>query len=179
MDSPFLPLAIVVVILIAVGAYWLLRAARSTSMSAGSRLAERTQRARLDDILDELGGTLVVHASEPAVRELVDGVILDGRRHYLPLDDGGYGIRFLQPDDTRVALLEDRDGIRLQIERFREYMGMPQTAPTWTALREQITAAAQTSGITVSKGPRAMHSRGRHLEGDDAEWLLADGPDRG
>ena len=166
MDNPlFFIVLIAAVIVLAV---FLPRWVRRSSRTAGERAEQRVTASRLEEILGDLGSTLVLHAPEPVAREIVDGVALQQPRKFTVLPDGGYGIRFVDPDDSLVRLVEGQDGTCVQIERFREYLGKPQTTEFWADLRSGIASAASARGVATTAGPALRH---RH---DDATgtWSL-------
>ena len=81
---------------------------------------------------------------------LVDAIVLQRPRQFTVLGDGGYGIRFVEPDDAIARLSSDDAVTRLEIERSREYLGMPQGAGFWNDLRALVAARARAEGIVVT-----------------------------
>lgn len=166
MDNPLF--FVVVIIAVIVLAIFLPRWVRRSSGSVGDRESRRIADSRLDETLRELGTTVVLRAPEGVTREIVDGIVLQEPRKFTVLSDGGYGIRFVEPDDSVVRLVGVDDGTRIQIERFREYLGMPKTTQFWAELRSHIAAAASARGIPIEEGSGIGHHR------DDAtgSWTL-------
>ncbi|MGN7950321.1 hypothetical protein ACTJKH_16395 [Microbacterium sp. 22215] len=157
MDNPLF--FIVVIIAVIVLAVFLPRWVRRSSGSAGDRESRRISTSRLDETLRELGTTIVLHAPEAVTREIVDGIVLQQPRKFTVLPDGGYGIRFVEPDDTVVRLIEAEDGTHLQVEGFREYLGAPKTTQFWAELRSQVVAAATARSIVAEAGRDVRHRR--------------------
>jgi len=166
-DNPLLFIVVIMVVLVI--AVFLPRWIRKSSRSAGDRTSARYTERRRSEILDELARTVVVHASEAVVREIVDTVVLQQPRRFSALSDGGYGIRFVEPDDAVARLVGDPQGTRLQLGGFREYLGMPNTSESWAELLARVTAAAVGRGLTVHAGPAAAHRRNPESE----QWELA------
>ncbi|KQQ65024.1 hypothetical protein [Microbacterium sp. Leaf320] len=166
MDNPLFFIALIAAVIVL--AIFLPRWVRRSSRTAGERAEQRVTASRLEELLGELGSTLVLHAPEPVAREIVDGVALQQPRKFTVLPDGGYGIRFVEPDDSLVRLVEDQGGTRVQIERFREYLGRPQTTEFWADLCSRIASAASARGVATTAGPTLRHRR------DDASgtWSL-------
>lgn len=162
-------LFIVVIVAVLVLAVFLPRWIKKSSRSAGDRASQRYAERRRSEILDELAGTVVVHASEAVVREIVDTAVLQQPRRFSALSDGGYGIRFVEPDDAVARLVGDPQGTRLQLDGFREYLGMPNTSDSWTELRTRVSKAAVARGLTAHDGPPAAHRRNPESE----RWELA------
>jgi len=150
---------VVLIIAVIVLAIFLPRWIRRSSRSAGERAEQRVTASRLEETLGELGSTIVLLAPEPVAREIVDGVALQQPRKFTVLRDGAYGIRFVEPDDSLVRLVEHEDGTRVQIERVREYLGMPQTTEFWADLRSRIASAASARGVATAAGPALRHRR--------------------
>ncbi|WP_311259092.1 hypothetical protein [Microbacterium sp. WCS2018Hpa-9] len=157
MDTALIYVAVIAAILVL--AIFLPRWVRRSTDAAGGREGRRYATTRLTGILDELGTTLVLHAPEATAREVVDGVVLQQPRKFTRLEGGGYGIRFIEPDDAIVRLVDDEDGTRVQIERIREYLGVPNTSEFWADLRSGVSTAALASGIDVSPGQPIHHRR--------------------
>lgn len=137
---------------------------------AGERAGKRFADEKLDQALDELGSTLVIHAPEPRAREIVASAIAGKQREYLVRDDGAYGIRFVETDDTVVRLVPVTEGTRMQIETFREYFGFPQTVQPWAALRERVASAAEAREVTVAEGKPLEYVRGEAIDDRNARW---------
>ncbi|MCB8044011.1 hypothetical protein JM654_06585 [Microbacterium oxydans] len=91
--------------------------------------------------------------------------------------DGGYGIRFVEPDDTLVRLVPVTEGTRMQIETFRDYFGFPQTVQFWTELRARVAAAAEAHEVTFAEGKPIRYVRGETIDDRNARWVQA--PDLG
>jgi hypothetical protein len=121
----------------------------------------------VNGILAELGATLVIHAPARAAREIVDRVVLQQPRKFALLDDGGYGIRFVEADDAVVHLVDDAAGTRMQVVRTTERLGMPQNVEFWKELRSRVASGAGAQDISVADGP--PHDFARH-DGDPACW---------
>lgn len=166
MDNPLFFIALIGALIVL--AIFLPRWIRRSTTAAGDRVEQRIADSRLSGILGELGSTLVLHAPEPAVRAIVDAVALEDPRRFTVLPGGGYGIRFVEPDDAVARLVEDDTGTRLQIVRFREYLAMPNTSGFWSDLRAAVASSAQAQSIRTSTGPLLRHRR------DDAtgSWTL-------
>lgn len=175
MDSPLIVVvAIAAIVALIVLAVLLPRWIRRTGAAAGARESRRIRDARLIPILAELGTTLRFAGSERSAREVVDEVARQDPRRYTILPDGGYGIRFVEPDDAVARLVADRDGARLGVEGFREHLGVPNTAEAWRALRTRAASEAAARGIdTVEDAARRAFRRG---EGPDAAWTIAPQP---
>lgn len=171
-DNPTYILLGLLVLAIIVGAPFLRRWANGKASAAGERAGRRFAATQLVKVLTEFGTTLVVHAPEHTAREIVGEAVAAKPKDFSVRDDGGYGIRFVEHDDTTVRLVPDPAGSRVQIETFREYMGFPQTAPFWTELRGRITAAAASRGVAVSEGPHLEFLRGGLLDAKNARWML-------
>lgn len=157
-------LFVVVIAAVLVLAVFLPRWIRRSSRSAGDRAGQRYAEGRRSAILDELSRTIVVHAPDATVRELVDTVALQQPRRFSPLSDGRYGIRFVEPDDAVARLVDDPRGTRLQLDGFREYLGMPNTSASWAELRTRVSEAAVARGLTAHDGPAAAHRRDPETE---------------
>lgn len=157
MDNPLFFVALIVAIFVI--AMLLPRWIRRSTASAGSRAERRERDSRLDEILDELGATIVIAATEPVAREIIDSVALQQPRSFTILPDGTYGIRFIEPDDAIVRLVSDPDGTRLQVEAFREYLGKPNTSPFWKELRSRAASGAEARKISTMRGPQLRHRR--------------------
>ena len=151
----FIVLIVVVIVLATLTPRWV----RRTSSSAGRRTGRRYEEERLTGILTDLGATVVLHTSPETARDIVDAVAGADARRFAILYGGGYGIRFLDEDDAVARLVPDADGIRLQVEQFTEYLGMPNTAGFWGELREGVEAAADARGVQTTAGPTAVHVR--------------------
>jgi hypothetical protein len=164
-DNPLIYIAVIGAVLVLV--IFLPRWIRRSTGAAGDRAGRRYATDRLTGILDELGTTLVLHTSEATARQVIDGVVLQQPRKFTRLAGGSYGIRFIESDDAVVRLVDDENGTRLEVERIREHLGVPNTSEFWADLRSDVTAAARTRGIAVSPGQPIRHRR------DDAtgSWL--------
>ncbi|QNA91724.1 MULTISPECIES: hypothetical protein [unclassified Microbacterium] len=165
---PYLLLGLLILALIIGGTRLRSRVSRE-AMGAGAGATGRYAATRRAHTLDELGASLIVHAPEPLAREIVTSVTATQVKVSLR-DDGSLGIRFVEPDDTIVALIPDRDGTRLQVETFREYMGHPQTAALWTDLRAAVASVAGVRGVTVEDGELIRYRRGPLLDDRNARW---------
>ncbi|APH43988.1 hypothetical protein BMW26_02675 [Microbacterium sp. 1.5R] len=165
MDNPLIYIAAIGAIIVL--AILLPRWVRRSTGAAGGRAGQRHVADRLTGILEELGTTLVLQTSEATAREIVDGVVRQQPRKFTPLASGGYGIRFVEPDDAIVRVVDDENGTRLQVERIREHLGVPNTSEFWSDLRSAVSAAARAEGVQVSPGPPLRHRR------DDAteSWI--------
>ena len=148
MDNPLVFLVLIAAVIVL--AIFLPRWVRRSTMSAADREHRRLAESRRAEILRDLGTTVVIHAPESVVRELVDPIVLQRPREFTVLGDGGYGIRFVEPDDAIVRLVSDGTTTRMQIERSRDYLGMPQGAAFWNELRALVTARAAADGIVVT-----------------------------
>lgn len=151
MDNPLIYIAAIGAIIVL--AIFLPRWVRRSTGAAGGRAERRYAVNRLTGILDELGTTLVLHTPEATARDLIDGVVLQQPRKFTVLGDGGYGIRFIEPDDAIARLVDDEDGTRLEVERVREHLGVPNTSEFWADLRSDVYSAARAEGIAISPGP--------------------------
>lgn len=169
MDSPLLYIALITAVIVL--ALLLPRWVRRTSRAAADRELRRLSEPRTTAALDVLSATLVVRASEPIVRELVDTVAMQRPRAFTILPDGRYGIRFAEPDDAVVSLVPVPGGTRVQVSEFREYGGMPNAWAFWTELRTHVNALAEDRGLEAAEGPRARFDRG---PGSDPTWTVAD-----
>lgn len=136
---------------------------------AGDRAGKKYANAQLVKTLGEFGTTLVIHAPEPVAREIVAAGAA-AQKHVALRDDGTYGIRFVEPDDTIVRLVSDPDGTRMQVETFREYLGFPQTAPLWTELRSRVATAAGEREVSVAEGTAVAYVRGALIDDRNARW---------
>lgn len=157
MDNALIYVAVIAAILVL--AIFLPRWVRRSTDAAGGREGRRYATTRLTGILDELDTTLVLHAPEATAREVVDGVVLQQPRKFTRLGGGGYGIRFIELDDAIVRLVDDERGTRLEVERVREHLGVPNTSEFWADLRSGVSAAADVRGIDVSPGRPTHHRR--------------------
>ncbi|MFK4853385.1 hypothetical protein ACI3KT_17240 [Microbacterium sp. ZW T6_19] len=167
MDNPVIYVAIIVAVI--VGAMFLSRGLRRSVSKSGSRYGRRTTDDRVNGILAELAATIVIHAPEPAARDILDRVVLQQPRKFSLLDDGGYGVRFVEADDAVVRLVDDAEGTRMQVVRTTERLGMPQNLEFWRELRSRVTAGAEAQTISVADGPQ--HSFARH-DGDPVYWEI-------
>lgn len=167
MDNPLIFIAVIVALI--VFAVLLPRWVRGSVRAAGRKSGRRLADAQLAPILDELATTVILHAPEPVVREIVDGLVVQQPRHFAMLDGRRYGIRFVEPDDTVIRLVADAEGTRMQVDGFREHLGRPNTAAAWADLRARTASAARARGIDVHAGPPLRHRRR-----DDGSWALSD-----
>lgn len=148
MDNPLLFIALIAAVIVL--AILLPRWVRRSTSSAAEREERRLAESHRAAALHELGTAVVLRAPEPVVRELVDAIVLQRPRQFTVLGDGGYGIRFVEPDDAIARLSSDDAVTRLEIERSREYLGMPQGAGFWNDLRALVAARARAEGIVVT-----------------------------
>ncbi|MBO9625117.1 MAG: hypothetical protein J7484_01930 [Microbacterium sp.] len=168
MDNPVI--FVVLIVAVIVGAMLLGGFVRRSVVRSGGRYGRRVAASRVDDALGALGATLVVHAPEPMVREIVDEVIRHDPRRFSLLEHGAYGLRFVEEDDGIVRLAPDANGVRLQLESAREYLGAPKASGFWADLRERVGEAATSRGLTVSDGAPLSYER-RELDGGGVEWV--------
>ena len=162
-------LALLIVVLIVAGQLLRSRVSRQGT-AAGDRAGRTFAAAQLVKTLDEFGTTLVIHAPEATARDIVASAADTKQKQFTVRGDGGYGIRFVEPDDTIIRLVSDPEGTRMQVETFREYMGVPQTAPLWTDLRSRVTTAAGARSVAVTEGARMEYLRGDLLDDRNARW---------
>lgn len=170
MDNPLVVIGAIgaVVVLAMLLPRWI----RRSSDSTGRRAGRRFEQERLLEILDVLGTTLVLEASESTASEVVDTVVRRDPRRFTVLDDlGGYGIRFLEADDAVAVLAPVEQGMRLQIDRFREYLGRPNTAGFWADLRARAEAEARYRGIATATGASLRYER---VTGEEPVWTRID-----
>lgn len=160
------------VLAIIVAAPFLRRWTNDRAAAAGEKAGRRYTAGRLTDVLRELGTTVVVDAPEQTVRDLLTAAVAARPRDFSSRSDGGYGIRFVEDDDTVVRVVADPAGTRMQVETFREYLGFPQTAPQWTALRTLLADSAAERGIDTAEGPHLEYLRGALLDPRNARWTL-------
>lgn len=167
MDNPlfFLAVIVAVIVLVALLPRWI----RRSNRSAAGREQRRIAGPRVDGALEELGVHLRIHAAESVVREMVDAIALQQPRRFTVLGDGGYGIRFIEPDDAIVRLRNGAGGTLVRVERSREYLAMPSGSAFWSDLRARILGAAQTRGLAVDE----LRSR-LEREDDGTGWVLID-----
>lgn len=169
-DTPlYLLLGLLIVALIIAGPLlkrWLNRRVSEAGDAAGNRFAA----AQLVKTLGEFGTTLVIHAPEPLARQIVASATSNTLKDFAIRNDGGYGIRFVEPDDTIIRLVPDPEGTRMQVETFREYMGFPQTAPLWIDLRARVASAAGAREISVAEGAAVEYLRGELIDDRNARW---------
>lgn len=171
-DNPTYILLGILVIALVIGGPFLRVWARRKAAAAGENAGRRFAASQLVKVLPEFGTTLVIHAPEDAARRIVAEAAGTKPKEFSARADGGYGIRFVEPDDTIVRLVPNGAGTRVQVESFREYMGFPQTVSSWVDLRKRIAATATTRGATVSEGPYVEYLRGALLDADNARWTL-------
>lgn len=170
-DPTLILLGILVLVLIIGGPFikvWANRRAAAAGESAGRKFAAK----QLVNVLVEFGTTIVVHAPEDEAREIVAEAAGKKPKDFRGREDGGFGIRFVEPDDTIVRLVPDPAGTRVQVETFREYMGFPQTVSFWQDLRTRISTVAAERGVAVSEGPHLEYLRGHLLDPQNARWAL-------
>jgi hypothetical protein len=167
-DNPLIFVAVIVALIVL--AMLLPRWVRGAAGAAGRKAQRRLADAQLAPILDELATTVVLHAPETTVREIVDGLVVQQPRRFAMLDGGRYGIRFVEPDDAVIRLVAEVEGTRMQVEGFREHLGRPNTAEAWADLRTRTASAARARGIEAHPGPPLSHRRG-----DDGSWARSDG----
>ena len=170
METPLvLVLGLLIVALIVTGV--LLRGwVRRRAAVAGRRAGARFTSARMREILDELGATLVIRASPAVAADLLRAAAAARGKDFTRLADGDIGIRFVETDDTIVRVAPDPAGALLRVETFRDYLGFPQTAPQWKELRALVTAEAAAHGIAVTDGPASAFERGPLLDDRNARW---------
>lgn len=167
--DPLVIIVIAAIVVVIIGAMFLSRVVRRSVASAADRFGRREAHERTQEILRVLGTTVVLHAPLSTTRPIVDRVVRENPRGFSILDDGGYGIRFIEKDDAVVRLVDDADGTRMQVERAMERLGMPQNAEFWKELRARVIDAATDDGITAADGPQHRFARdGR----DPAHWTL-------
>lgn len=170
-DPTIILLGLLVIVLL-IGAPFFKGWANRKAAAAGANAGKKFAAKQLVNVLVEFGTTLVLHAPEDIAREVVAEAAGTKPKDFTVRPDGGFGIRFVEPDDTIVRLVSGPGGTRVQIETFREYMGFPQTCQFWQDLRARITAAATERGITVSEGPHLEYLRGHLLDPKNARWSL-------
>nr|WP_201468735.1 hypothetical protein [Microbacterium hydrocarbonoxydans] len=156
MDNPLIFVVLIAALIVL--SIFLPRWVRRSSTSAGSREERRVADSRRADALRDLGTTLVLDAPETVVREMVDTIVWQRPREFTVLDDGSYGIRFVEPDDAVVRLVTDGSTTRMRVERSREHLGMPQGASFWNELRALVTARAAAEGVGVTTEPGRANS---------------------
>ena len=162
-------LGLLIVALIIAGPL-LTRRLNRRATAAGDRARRKFVATQLVKTLDELGTTIVIHAPEHLAREIVAAATDTKQKEFTVRDDGGYGIRFVEPDDTIIRLVADPEGTRMQVETFREYMGVPQSAPLWTDLRSRVAAGAGARQVAVTEGTRIEYLRGELIDDRNARW---------
>lgn len=170
-DPTIILLGILVLVLI-IGGPFIKRWANRKAAAAGENAGRKFAAKQLVNVLVEFGTTVVIHAPEDAAREIVAEAAGKKPKDFPERADGGFGIRFVEPDDTIVRLVPDPAGTRVQVETFREYMGFPQTVSFWQDLRTRISTAAAARGVTVSEGPHLEYLRGHLLDPKNARWAL-------
>lgn len=161
---------VIIIVAVVIGAMLLGGIVRRSVTRAGGRFGRRTAMERTDAILHDLGRTLVIHAAEPVVREIVDRAATGQPRKFSLLDGGGYGIRFVEPDDATVRLVADAGGTRMQVERSVERLGMPQNVEFWNDLRSEVASGAEARQISVADGVLLTFAR---ADGDPAVWTFS------
>jgi hypothetical protein len=175
---PFLLLGILILALLIGWPIIKRRSDRGAGMAGRSR-GRRFLDAKRAEALATLGSTLVVHAPEPVAREIIAAAVAKQEQHFTVRSDGGYGIRFVEPDDTIVRLVRVPDGTRMQVETFREYLDGPRTVPLWEDLRSRVTSAAAARRIPVSTGEQGGFRQEGLIDGRDARWAREDGTSSG
>lgn len=175
MDNPILMiLAVAAIVAIAFGGTRLRSKIRSSTTSAGAAYAAGFRAKHLDDELFDLSATMVIHASEPVAREIVDVAALHDTRNITAVDDGSWALRHVWLDNTRVRLVDDPAGTRVQVDSIREVGGIVRTGARWASFRELIAEAAADRATAVSDGPLIVHIR-REIDGEeDGIWMVAD-----
>lgn len=173
MDSPLLLFALVAAIIVI--AMLLPRWIRRSSGTRGRRAGRRFEEDQLVALLEELGIAVDLHTDRRTAREIVDGAARSEPRKFTVLDDGAYGIRFVEPDDAVAHLVPIDAGSRLQIVEFREYLGRPNTAGFWRDLRATVTEGAQAHGVAHSTPPSP--SLFRRSEDPEPRWRLSERED--
>ncbi|WP_136050868.1 hypothetical protein [Microbacterium sp. K36] len=171
LDTALILVLFLVILGLIVGAAFLRGWVRRSASSAGERAGARYTAARMEEILADLGATLLVHASPTATAELLRVVVAERGRSFSLLPDGALGVRFVEPDDTVARLVPRSGGTLLRVETFREYLGFPQTAPLWRELRALAAAEAAIRGIEVGDGPVSVFERGPELDDRNARWF--------
>ena len=171
MDTALIPALFVVILGLIVGAAFLRGWVLRSASSAGQRAGARYTAARTEEILADLGATLVVHDSPTAAADILRTVVADRGKSFSLLADDALGIRFVEPDDTVARLVPGPEGTLLGVETFREYLGFPQTAPLWRELRALVAAEAATRQIEVADGPVSVFERGPVLDDRNARWF--------
>ncbi|MFJ4224024.1 hypothetical protein [Microbacterium sp. NPDC089695] len=172
MENPLVigALIVAIIVLAMIVPRWIRRSTEVRGRMSGRRFEED----RILEILDDLGATVVLHAPAERARALVDEIVRDDPRRFALLDDGSYGIRFLEPDDAVARLRPVVDGMRLQVERFGEHLGRPNTAEFWNELRARVRDAAASVGIeSTSPEARSLFER---RDGEHPIWELAELP---
>lgn len=170
-DPTIILLGILVIVLLIGGPFikgWANRKAAAAGENAGRKFSAK----QLVKVLVEFGTTLVIHAPESTAREIVTEAAGQKPKDFTVRADGGYGLRFMEADDSVVQLITDPAGTRVQVETFREYMGFPQTVQLWQDLRTRISAAAAERGVVVTEGPHLEYLRGHLFDPKNARWAL-------
>lgn len=170
-DPTIILLGILVIVLL-FGAPFFKRWANRKAAEAGENAGRKFSAKQLVKVLVEFGTTLVIHAPEETAREIVTAAAAQKPKDFSARADGGFGLRFMEPDDSVVRVVGDPAGARVQVETFREYMGFPQTVQLWQDLRTRVSAAAAERGVTVTEGPHLEYLRGHLLDPKNARWAL-------
>lgn len=172
MDLPLYLLLGLLILALIIGGPLLRSRSKRRAAQDGEHTGNRYAAARLAETLDVLGTPLVIHAPEALAREILASAsaTVTAREECTIREDGGYGIRFAEPDDTIVRLVADPEGTRMQVETFREYLGFPQTAQPWTDLRSRVASIADARGVTVGDGATIGYRRGPLLDDRNARW---------
>ena len=168
MDNPLLLFTLVAAIVVI--AVLLPRWIRRSSTTPGRRAGRRFEEDQLLTLLDELGTTVDLQTDRLTARGIVDEAVRREPRKFTILDDGVYGIRFVEPDDAVAHLVSVDTGSRLQIVEFREYLGRPNTAGFWKDLRTDVIDTAVDRGIAHATTP--VISRFDRREGPHPVWRL-------
>lgn len=162
MDSPLLYIAVIIGVLVL--AVLVPRWVRRSSGSAGEREARRLGDAGTAAARETLGTTLVVLAPPSVVREIADSVALQHPRAFTILPGGTYGIRFVEPEDAVARLIEIDEGTRVEVARFRDYAGMPNSWAFWTEFQDRVRSGAHARDLETVAGPLLAFERGSRTD---------------
>ncbi|WP_430592035.1 hypothetical protein [Humidisolicoccus flavus] len=173
MDPALYTLLIIGLLVIVVGLPIFQIWARKKAAGAGANLGKKFADKRLPPVLAEFAKTLVIHAPEQVAHQIVTEAASKKPKSFFARPDGTFSIKFSSEDDTIMTLTPTTGGFLLQVVRFRDYLGFPQTVRDWTDLREAITEVAQSRGVAVSPGPVLRHERQQQLTANDAAWGIA------
>ncbi|WP_067196975.1 hypothetical protein [Microbacterium sp. XT11] len=168
MDSPLLFAGIIIAVIVL--ALVLPRWTRGSSQRAAASTGRAISSSRTDEALAALGSSLLLHAPDTVAREIVDRVALQHPRMLTARGDGGYGIRFVEPDDAVARLVSTAQGTRLEVARTRELLGTPQNPEFWEQIKTHVASGAATQGVASSPGPQLHYAR---RDGDPPVWVLA------